>query len=294
MIYVASTFVRDKTPFSDVIKLFKENHIYNIEIGSNHSYEDSYKYVKSHKECNFLVHNYFPVPRKDFVINIASENKDIREASIKCIKNSIAFSEEISAGLYTFHPGFHSDPSGASLYGNNYDFKWLDHQLSKENQEKHLKTMLSSLDRIVEYANKKGVKIAIETEGSYRHPSHLLMQTPEEFKDLTKYYKCRELGINVNIGHLHLASKFFGFPKSELMDSVSSHIVAFELSHNNGLDDQHLPLKNGGWYWDLIFDSRYKNAYKILEFRNQSILEVKKALKLIERKSLEYLGNEVG
>ena len=44
-----------------------------------------------------------------------------------------------------------------------------------------------------------------------------------------------------------------------------------ELSHNDGLQDQHLPLKKDGWYWDIINDSRFNDTIKILEFRNVSI-----------------------
>ena len=43
-----------------------------------------------------------------------------------------------------------------------------------------------------------------------------------------------------------------------------------ELSHNNGKEDQHLPLKKGKWYWKIINDPYFSNVYKILEFRNLS------------------------
>ena len=45
-----------------------------------------------------------------------------------------------------------------------------------------------------------------------------------------------------------------------------------ELSHNDGIEDQHLPLELDSWYWDLINDSRYKYTYKILEYRNINVI----------------------
>ena len=60
-----------------------------------------------------------------------------------------------------------------------------------------------------------------------------------------------------------------------------------ELSHNNGIEDQHLPLKNKGWYWSLIVDERFKNIYKILEFRNTPINNIINNINLIREKNSE-------
>ena len=53
-----------------------------------------------------------------------------------------------------------------------------------------------------------------------------------------------------------------------------------ELSHNNGIDDQHLPLKKGKWYWKIINDPDFINIYKILEFRNTRVSKIKNIIKL--------------
>ena len=52
-----------------------------------------------------------------------------------------------------------------------------------------------------------------------------------------------------------------------LVNIIEKYIIAFELNHNNGLEDQHLPLDKEGWYWDLILDKRFLDCYKILECR---------------------------
>lgn len=58
-----------------------------------------------------------------------------------------------------------------------------------------------------------------------------------------------------------------------------------ELSHNNGKNDDHLPIRNNTWYWKLINDQKYKNIPKILEFRNTHISEVKKTYFLVDKKA---------
>jgi hypothetical protein len=57
-----------------------------------------------------------------------------------------------------------------------------------------------------------------------------------------------------------------------------------ELSHNDGLEDQHLPLQPEGWYWDLINNRQFKDTFKVLEFRNTPILEIVKNIQMIEEK----------
>ena len=273
-IFVSTTFVEDNSRISDALDICKRENICNIELGSNHIYEKNFeKIIKKYNFC-FLVHNYFPIPKKDFVVNIASLDKKIRNISILHAKKAIRFCKETNSKLYTIHPGFLSDPIKAGRTKKNYDFIWDTKNLNK-NYNLAFKNMLSSLKKIVNFAKDQGVKVAIETEGSFRKKSLLLMQRPKEFKELFKYFKPNDLGVNLNIGHLNLASKAFNFSKFKFVQKLKKYILAIELSHNNGIDDQHLPLKKNMWYWKIINDPYFSKVYKILEFRNTSIKNIK-------------------
>ena len=110
------------------------------------------------------------------------------------------------------------------------------------------------------------------------------MQKPKEYEEFMANYSASNIGINLNIGHLNLAANAFRFNREDFVDLIIDYIVAMELSHNDGVEDQHLPLKSDGWYWDLIYDSRFKHIYKILEFRNTHIEEIVKNIHLIQEK----------
>ena len=101
-------------------------------------------------------------------------------------------------------------------------------------------------------------------------------------------YEPSDIGLNLNIGHLYLSANAFNYNWKDLVDSISRYVFAMELSHNDGFEDQHLPLISEGWYWDLINDLRFKNIHKILEFRNTSIKDILNNIKLIRKKELEY------
>ena len=278
-IFVSTTFAKDNSKISDVLWICKKANISNIELGSNHIHENNFKKIIKQYNFRFLVHNYFPIPKKGFAVNIASSNKHIRNLSLRHIRKAINFCRETNSRLYSFHPGFIVDPIKASKSKKNYDFIWKNKN-SNKNYNLAFKNMLSSLKKIVHFAKKKKVNIAIETEGSYRKKNFLLLQRPAEYKKLFKFFSPNDLGINLNIGHLNLASRAFNFSKEKFVKMLKPYIVALELSHNNGFEDQHLPLQKGKWYWSIINDPYFAEAYKILEFRNTNIKKVTKVINL--------------
>lgn len=274
MYYVSTTFIKDNLVIKKALDKLFVNSIFNIELGSNHLYEKNYSYLKKYK-ANFCVHNYFPVPKKTLVVNIASQNNIIREKSLRHIKKSIKFSKKINAKLYTFHPGFLTDPDGSNISSKNYDFLWNKKKLLTSNYKKSWALMVDSIKKIIKYSKKEKVKIAIETEGSINSKNHLLMQKPIEFKKFFKIFKKKDIGINLNIGHLNLASIAFRFNKIKFINYISNRIVAMELSHNFGKNDDHLPIKKHAWYWKIIKSKKFKEIPKILEFRNTDIKTVR-------------------
>lgn len=280
---MSTTFLPDGKSLSIALELCKNSDIKKIEIGSNHCFEINYDYLTKYG-FDYLVHNYFPIPQDSFVLNIASFNPEIRLRSIKHIKKAIDFCSKVGANLYTFHPGFLTDPNGANESDNNYDFQWDESQLDKSNFNNAKSLMYTALDDIINFASSKLVKIAIETEGSVNKKNHLLMQRPEEYEEFLVKYAPQDIGINLNIGHLNLASNAFHFKREDFVYLIQDYIVAMELSHNNGIEDQHLPLQTDGWYWDLIHDTRFEGAYKILEFRNTPISEIVKNMHMIKEK----------
>lgn len=273
-IFVSTTFISNGNKISKPINLLKKNKILNIELGSNHIYEKKLNYILKHKKLNYIVHNYFPVPKNSFVVNIASLDKKIRNMSLKHIKKSIKFCKKINAKLYTFHPGFLSDPNGVNLIQTkNYDFNWIRIN-TRKNYNLAWKNMVTSIKKIIKFSKKNNINIAIESEGSYYASDHLLMQKPIEYKKFMKIFKSKDIGINLNIGHLNLASKKFNFDKIKFINEISSFIVAFECSHNFGKNDDHLPLRKNSWYWKILNNKQYDNCYKVLEFRNTKLKEI--------------------
>jgi sugar phosphate isomerase/epimerase len=282
-IFVSTTFAPDNSSLVEVIRACHEKGLGQLEFGSNHCYEPDPIGAIKQFQGQYLVHNYFPPPKEGFVVNIASSNNEIFQRSINHIVAAIDFCSEIGVKLYTFHPGFLTDPRESTQDSNYYDFCFDDRQLISENRINALERMLQGIEKIVSHAKKRKVKIAIETEGSMAHKEHLLMQDPNEYERLFRYFSSTDVSVNLNLGHLRLASNAVGFKIADFVDLISEYMVAMEVSHNDGVHDEHKLLGRDEWYWEVICDPRFAGAYKILEVRNVSLNDVINNLLLFEK-----------
>ena len=261
-----------------------------VELGSIHPYEADLSSALKKFNMDYLVHNYFPpLPIEQLVLNIASRNKNTRKRSMDHIKSCITFCAEIAARLYTFHPGFVTDPDGESLSTANYDFQFAKESPSYDDYHESYSLFLEAVQELIEHAHREGIPIAIETQGSVAQASHLLLQQPDEFNPFINTFAQNDVGLNINLGHLNLASQTYGFDRFEFINQVIDHIVALEISHNDGWKDDHAVLKPDEWYWDIIMDNRLCSARKVVELRNTSIEIGVSMVRWIE-KSIEQRG----
>jgi len=284
MIFVSTTYPRQKkSNLEKVLNQLNRLQIDGIEIGSTHKYETKKnlkKIIKNNKKKMLYVHNFFPPSKDDkFVINIASTNKSIKKNSLDMIISNIDFCKDIGARLYTIHPGFLSQPvPKTDFIKNNYDFDFDKNHVS--NKSVAFENMVKSLKKIINYANKKKIKIAIETEGSNKKKNYLIMQEPNEYKRLFKEIP-RNLFINLNLSHTYFASNYLKFSMKSFIKFFHNYIVAIEISDNDGFNDQHKPLFTQSKYLP------YLNLFKkripvILEFRNAKLSDIKNSIKLLQ------------
>ena len=108
--YISTTVFPDLTPVGEALRKLNEKGVKNIELGSIHPFEENVEEILARYENNYLVHNYFPAPQKSLIVNIIALDEEIREQSLAHVKDRIIFSKEIKAELYTFHPGYLTQP----------------------------------------------------------------------------------------------------------------------------------------------------------------------------------------
>ena len=281
-VFASTTFAEVGSRATDVIELMVARGITRIEIGSIHAYEPDLIERLSTVPAEFLVHNYFPPPAEPFVVNLASLDDRIRERSIQHARASLTLCARVGAPIYTVHPGFLSDPVGTSSSSGNYDFRFRSSPARDERARAAFTRFLEAVRVLGTHAAELGVHLAAETQGSISNSHQLLLQTPDEFEEFLAGTADLPVGLNLNLAHLSLAAGAFGFDRAGAMKRLAPRIIAMEVSHNDGEQDEHRPLKADAWYWSVVSDPRSLHVPVILECRDTPIEAIEQGVRKLE------------
>ncbi|MCJ7560701.1 sugar phosphate isomerase/epimerase [Candidatus Bathyarchaeota archaeon] len=166
-------------------------------------------------------------------MNIASPSKPMLNATLKRLKQSIAYANNLNAQLWVFHPG---SQTGISMF---YPGKaW------KQNNE--------SIRALCKTAEDYGVKIAIE---NLPEKYGFIMKNAEDFK---KFYEeiSLDIGIVLDVGHANLEGQTEHFLKK-----LPHRIMHIHVSDNMGENDQHLGIGYGKISWQWFAETLKEIAY---------------------------------
>ncbi len=166
-------------------------------------------------------------------INIASPSKTMLTASMKRLKQSMVYANEMDAKVWVFHPGA---KTGIGQFYPGADWK----QNTKSIQE------------LYKLAEEYGVNMALENlPAKY----YFFMSKPEEF---ARFYRETNLpiGIVMDIGHANLEGHIESF-----FSLLADKIVHIHASDNDGSDDQHLGIGYGKIDYDWFAQTLKKIGY---------------------------------
>lgn len=211
-----------------------------------------------------LIHNYFPIPKESFVLNLASNNKSILSKSIQTAKKAIEISSNSRLKKYGVHSGFLLDPQPSELGGLFNGF-----QVSKRDEA--INIFRNSVMELWEHAQKFKVELLLENNVSnmenLRHHKEdiFLLSRPVE---ILKFFQTipADIGLLLDVGHLHVTGKTYGFDTVIALKDLAKISKGYHLSENDGKTDQHLAFSLKEW--------RFKNYlrkdldYYTLEFKD--------------------------
>lgn len=192
---------------------------------------------------HFLVHNYFPPPKKSFLLNLASGSSDIRGRSLMLCKEAIDLCARVGSPFYSVHCGFAFDGDG-DLLGNAGQLDRPRIDLTEA-----LSHFFASLDQLIAHAGKNGVGLIIENNAL---ASFALIDNTnliclgadiQGLDDIFNRYDPMDLGLLLDIGHAKVSGNSLGFAVSDMVERFADRIVAIHVSDNNGIDDQNRPIR---------------------------------------------------
>lgn len=279
MIYL-STGLLEKKSTSSIVNYLENLNITNLELSSG-PYEKSLNNFlikkRTKNKFNFLIHNYFPVPRKAFVLNLASNKKKIRDQSIKLAKNAIKLSGVLGAKYYSFHAGFLIDPKITSLG------KKIKEKLEITPREIARKNFIKSVNYLSNYAKKYNVTLLIEnnvlTKKNYsRFKGNPFLFVDEKEINYLMPILPKNIGLLLDMGHLNVSSKTLKFSKIDFITKCNKWIKGYQLSNNNGLEDENKPIKSDSWFLKYI----KKNKFYSLEIKLKNLKRTNNQIKILK------------
>ncbi|MFH1053414.1 MAG: sugar phosphate isomerase/epimerase family protein [Candidatus Woesearchaeota archaeon] len=257
-------------------KVFEKIGINKIEIGAAIRESLSEKEILNYKKKNdveFIIHCLFPPRKFDFITNLGSGNKEIREASFKTAMETVNLCRRLDAELYSLHPGFLSDI--------DINDKVISRNISKEEL---LKYVTEALIPLCDKADDYGIKVAIENS-IIREFTYFC--DIKSFEKILKMVGNKKLGLLVDLGHLRTNDNLGLVNMKEFLNRFKDKIYELHI-HSVINDEDHRKITEDPSNITRVPKEILKKAEMTLEVNRLTGEEV-----LVEKKFLQdYFNNE--
>ena len=279
MIYVSSSCSKEKK-IGAAIQELAEHGFQNIELSGGteyyEGYEDDIFDLKEKYSLSFLIHNYFPPPKENFVLNLASLDDAIFERSLEQLHKAVRLTHLLGADKFGFHAGFYVD---------------IDvNEIGKAVSARHLCDTKQAEERFCKGFNlikdeSKGIDIYIENNvysktnfNTYGLPIPCMLTSAAEYKELQQHIDFKLL---LDVAHLYVSSRSLGFDFNSNLDQMIIETDYVHLSDNDGCHDQNAAFTP---------DSKLLNKIKKKHLKDKTItLEIYTGLNSL-RKSFDRIA----
>ncbi len=278
--FVSTSCLLYEQPLSSRISLYQQHGLNNIELGGGVSVSNNDLSALNLCKCNFLIHNYFPPPSNSFVMNLASNDDDVRKRSLEMVLKAIDLAVEIGAAFYSIHGGFITDP--VSFDGTGFVFPCPE---SPDDAMRAMDRFAKTLKKALEYAEQNNIGILIENNVcSAKHRGKLLLQTSEEFLSLFRILSSPSLGVLLDTGHLNVSANTLGFNRMSFVEQLSPHILAIHIHDNDSTADMHQPICENSWVIDVLRRSEFTDIPFVIEAKFDNINDLLKHIEWLKNK----------
>jgi sugar phosphate isomerase/epimerase len=250
-IYVSTGGFKDLTGYEAALKLIRHG-FDAIELSSGiYSPEVDIELRELNTLAKVQLHNYFPPPKSPFVLNLASNNPQIRYRSIEMVKRGIELAGALHRKYFSFHAGFRIDPRLRDLGGqvsySELTEEWLAMTL-----------FVRSLEEIADFAASRGVRLLIENNVCNLSAIKLfscspyLLDTPSSIKNFFRLEISKYYGLLLDVAHLKVSSNSLNFELEGGIREVTEFVRGYHLSDNDGYKDTNDKFDAFAWYWDFV------------------------------------------
>ena len=278
MIYISTSCVKHNR-IKDSVEELATNGFQNIELSGGteryENFENDLLELKDKYSLNYRCHNYFPPPKKPFVLNLASLNDETFQMSFDHLEKVIALSNRLGADKFAFHAGFFID----------IRLSEIGKKLSRDNlfdKKEAVERFCNAYDVIKRKA--KNVSLFIENNvfsktnaDTYDGENPFMMTNFDEYKSLKEKINFNLL---LDIAHLKVSSKTLRLDWEEEFENMMSVSSYIHVSENDGFHDLNNQLTKSSSLLAMLEQSDTKNKDFTLEIYD-GMDAIKKSYKVL-------------
>tara|TARA_B100000989_G_scaffold270851_1_gene227241 strand:+ start:1435 stop:2283 length:849 start_codon:yes stop_codon:yes gene_type:complete len=266
MIFVSSSCIKNKYIWESVEKLANLGYK-NIELSGgterSSSIFSNLKKIKNKYSLNFRCHNYFPPPKKHFVMNLASDSEIIYKNTSALINEALELSRKLESKEYGFHAGFLTDISP----------KEIGKSIKAKNLSERKDAIKRFNQRIIDIVKKnRDIKIYVENNVlSKNNFQNFNKENPfllTSFEDINQLSKDFEFNIILDVAHLFVSCTSLNL---DFQDQFRKFILLSDYIHisdNNGLSDQNKRLKKNSEIFNALKNANLQKKTFTIEVNN--------------------------
>jgi len=244
MIYISSSCIKTKR-IRESVETLSLNGFKFIELSGGTDYYDGIEEdlidLKQKYKLNYSCHNYFPPPKEHFVLNIASQNDEIFENSLRHLRNAIKFSKKIDASSFSFHAGFMIDLEPSEIGGKI--------------QYKRPVAKLRALKRFAEafaVLKKEAGDLRLYIENNvisqanwkiFKKSNPFLLTSYSDYLELTQWM---DFKLILDVAHLKVSCHTLALNFANELNLLIKNTDCLHVSDNDGLSDQNRYLERDG------------------------------------------------
>ncbi|MFT5824150.1 MAG: sugar phosphate isomerase/epimerase [Crocinitomix sp.] len=264
MAFVSSSCVKHEK-IIDSIRELNDFGINALELsGGTKPYPEMLTDLKSAKEnlgVDLLLHNYFPPPPVDFVLNLASANDIIQQQSLEHCKQAIEMSIALETGQFGFHAGFFIDIKVSEI-----GKKLSPSDITDKNEA--LDRFCDAHQHLMAFAG-NDLKLYVENNvfsksnhESFEGKNPLMLTDLEGYKELKSRI---DFNLLLDVAHLKVSCKTLNQNFTEALELLFNSSDYIHVSDNDGLHDTNNGFQPNSDLFDQLKTLNWKNKTVTLE-----------------------------
>ena len=282
MIYISSSCLQHER-IKDSVEGLVRNGFRNIELSGGTQYYEEYEedllVLKDRYNLNYLLHNYFPPPKQNFILNLASLNDEIYQKTLKYYEEAISLSRKLGSKKFGLHAGFFIDFNTKEIGKNISSAKLYN---KKEATKRfcegynYLKKITGDIELYVE----NNVLSSSNIETFQGQPPFMLT----DYEGYTELKSFIDFKLLLDIAHLKVSANSLRLDFVEQLDKMIAISDYIHLSDNDGLHDQNRCFSGDGDILDVLKAYNFNDKIVTLE-TNGGISDIKLS-QVVLKKSL--------